>query len=321
MEPQRVIIFDTTLRDGGQCRGTPLSPNEKLEIARHLADLKVDVIEAAFPARGAEEVEALGMIGREIRGPVLAALCRADTADIEQAARVLESADRPRLHCFVSPGTPGGSDPAAARDAILQKTHEAVTTAKRYVDDVEFSPHNASRTEPDLLRAMVEAAVSAGAGTINIADTLGYAVPDGFAALIRDLRATVSGLDRVTLSVHCHNDLGLAVANSLAALTAGARQVECTVNGIGERAGNAALEEIVMALKVRRDAFGLECGLDTRHLKTCSETVSRITGYPLPPNKAIVGRNALHYAAGALQNGFERADGIELIHEQDIDLK
>ncbi|MDR7428371.1 MAG: 2-isopropylmalate synthase [Armatimonadota bacterium] len=300
----RVAIFDTTLRDGEQSPGFSMTLEEKVAMARALAELQVDVIEAGFPASSPGDGAAVAAVARAVRGPVIAALARAAPEDIDAAAEALRGAKRPRIHTFIA------TSEVHMRSKLRKTPHEvvadaaaAVRRARRYAPEVEFSAEDASRSDPDFLIRVFAAAVAAGATTINIPDTVGYATPDQFAALVRRVRAEVPGIDGVTVSVHCHDDLGLAVANSLAAVQAGARQVECTVNGIGERAGNAALEEVVMALVVRRDVFGVEVGVRTQGIYGASRTLEAITGVAVPPNKAIVGANAFAHEAGIHQHG------------------
>ena len=320
MSIDKVIVFDTTLRDGGQCRGKALSSEEKLKVARQLARLRVDVIEAGFPAASSDDFESLKLIADEIKGCTVAGLARAMTKDIEKVARALEKAESPRIHLFVSTSkVKADSSTPSQKEEVIHTAVTAIGQAKKYFEDIEFSPHNATRMDETFLTEISTAAINAGATTLNISDTVGYAVPDQFGGLIRSLRQQVSNIDQAILSVHCHNDLGMAVANSLAAIQAGARQVECTVNGIGERAGNAAMEEIVMALRTRRDVFRVDCGIDSRQIKATSRMVSEITGYPVPRNKPIVGAEALEYDTGMFQSGFSKQESYEMIKAEDID--
>jgi 2-isopropylmalate synthase len=299
---ERVLIFDTTLRDGEQSPGCSMTVREKRRMAAELVNLGVDFLEAGFPIASDGDFEAVRIIAGEVRGVSIAALARACDLDISRAASALEGADRPRIHTFIAT-----SDIHLqyklhkTRAQVLEESAEAVRLARRHVDDVEFSAEDAARTDPAYLRAVVRATVEAGARTVNIPDTVGYCMPEEFGQLIGDLVADLGG--RAVVSVHCHNDLGLAVANSLAAVRAGARQVECTVNGIGERAGNCALEELVMALRVRRDVFALETGIDTRQLFPASQLLSSLISFGPQPNKAIVGRNAFAHEAGIHQDG------------------
>jgi 2-isopropylmalate synthase len=320
MSTNKAIVFDTTLRDGGQCRGKALSSEEKLKVARQLARLRVDVIEAGFPAASSEDFESLKLIANEIKGCTVAGLARAMTEDIEKTARALEKAESPRIHLFVSTSkVKTKSSTPSQKEKVIHTAATAIEQAKKYFEDIEFSPHNATRLDETFLAEISTAAISAGATTLNISDTVGYAVPDQFGGLIRSLRQQVSNIDQAILSVHCHNDLGMAVANSLAAIQAGARQVECTVNGIGERAGNAAMEEIVMALRTRNDVFEVDCRIDSRQIKATSRIVSEITGYPVPRNKPIVGAEALEYDTGIFQSGFSKQESYEMIKAEDID--
>jgi 2-isopropylmalate synthase len=304
----RVVIFDTTLRDGEQAAGAGMTVEEKVEIAKHLERLGVDVIEAGFAASSPGDFKAVETIAREVRTPIIASLARAHPTDVDMAWEALKGAARPRIHVFLST-----SDIHILhmlrkdREEVMQMAVEAVRRAKRYCEDVEFSPQDATRTQPEFLYALLEAVIEAGATTVNIPDTVGYAIPAEFAALIRSIFERVPNIHKAVVSVHCHNDLGLAVANSLAAIKAGARQVEGCINGIGERAGNAALEEIIMALHTRRDYFGVTTGINTRHLYAISRLVSEITGFPVQPNKAIVGRNAFRHASGIHQDGVLKA--------------
>lgn len=301
---RRVYIFDTTLRDGEQSPGVSLNIQEKLEIARQLAKLGVDVIEAGFPIASLGDFEAVRAIAREVRGPVVAALARIAAQDIDRAWEALRESERPRIHVFVA-----SSDIhlehklRMTREEVLAAVDWGVRRAKSYTPDVEFSPEDASRTDFDFLCQVVRTAIRAGATVINIPDTVGYAVPGEFGRLIRRLKENVAELDQALLSVHCHNDLGLAVANSLAALENGAEQVECAVNGIGERAGNTALEEVVMALFTRRDVFGFYTGIVTEEIYRTSKLVSNLTGMPIQYNKAVVGRNAFQHESGIHQDG------------------
>ncbi len=297
-----VLIFDTTLRDGEQAPGFSMSTDAKLIIARALKDLRVDIIEAGFAAASPGDASAVRAVAEEIEGPTICSLARASIGDIEAAARALEPAKRKRIHTFL------GASPTH-RDAKLKMTKaeiiarisEVVSFARACVDDVEFSPEDAIRTEHDFLQEAVAAAIEAGATTINIPDTVGYATPGEITSLFRML--TAKAPPHIVFSAHCHDDLGMAVANSLAAVLGGARQIECAINGIGERAGNCSLEEAVMALCVRRDVFGVTTGVDTTKLHPASQALSRITHSPVPRNKAIVGRNAFAHEAGIHQHG------------------
>src|SRR5262245_54751657 len=292
-DADRLIIFDTTLRDGEQSPGASMNLAEKLEVARALRDLGVDVIEAGFPIASPGDFESVRTIAREVEGPVICGLARCNDADIDRAWEAIRDAARPRIHVFLATSAIHREFKLRmSRDEIIARAVEGVKRAKGYCADIEFSPEDAARTELDFLAEVVERAVEAGATTVNIPDTVGYAVPEQYAAAIRHLKKTVRGIDKVVISVHCHNDLGLAVANSLTALSEGARQVECTINGIGERAGNAALEEVVMAVRTRRDYFKLESRINTKRLYHTSRLVSHVTGIQVQRNKAIVGQNA-----------------------------
>ena len=301
---ERLIIFDTTLRDGEQSPGASMNLAEKLEVARALADLGVDVIEAGFPIASPGDFEAVRAIAQQVHGPVVAGLARAHAADIERAAEAVRDAERPRVHTFISTSDIHIEHQLqSTRADVLGQARAAVAHAKSFVDDVEFSPMDATRADAEFTAEVLTAALEEGATTINIPDTVGFAMPDEYAAFLRRLYELVPGLRDVVLSVHCHDDLGLAVANSFAGLQAGARQVECAINGIGERAGNASLEEIVMLLATRSDDVGLTTGVQTRELARTSRLVSRLTGYVVQPNKAIVGRNAFAHESGIHQDG------------------
>jgi 2-isopropylmalate synthase len=299
-----VLIFDTTLRDGEQAPGNSLSPEEKLRLARQLDALNVDVIEAGFPAASEGDYRSVREVATEIRRPVIAALARCHDRDIDLAGEAIASAERGRLHVFISTSDLHIREKLRlTRDDVLRLTASAIRRARQFTDDVEFSAEDASRTDPDFLCRVVEVAIAEGAATVNLPDTVGYATPGEYAAMFRQVRERIPSSDRVVLSAHCHDDLGLAVANSLAALEAGAGQVECTVNGIGERAGNAALEEIVMASQVRGQALGLRCKVDSREISRTSQLLSFLTGVFPQPNKAVVGRNAFAHEAGIHQHG------------------
>jgi 2-isopropylmalate synthase len=301
----RVIIFDTTLRDGEQSPGISLNTAEKLEIAHQLARLGVDVIEAGFPIASPGDFEAVQAIAREVHGPVIAGLARAHAADIERAAEAVRDAGRPRIHTFISTSDIHIEHQLqSTREDVLGQARAAVAHAKSFVDDVEFSPMDATRADVEFTAEVLAAALEEGATTVNIPDTVGYAMPEEYAGFLGRLYELVPGLREVVLSVHCHDDLGLAVANSFAGVQAGARQVECAINGIGERAGNASLEELVMLLHTRAaDVGGLHTGIQTREIARTSRLVSRLTGYPVQPNKAIVGRNAFAHESGIHQDG------------------
>jgi 2-isopropylmalate synthase len=300
----RVIIFDTTLRDGEQAAGAGLSIRDKLEIAKQLERLGIDVIEAGFPISSPGDFEAVQLIAKEIKGSTVCALAHANAEAIDRAWEAIKKAKRSRIHVFLS-----ASDIhllyqlKKTREEILQISCDMVARAKKYTDDVEFSPMDASRTEPAYIHQILEAVIKAGATTLNIPDTVGYAIPQEFGDLIEGIFKNVPNIDKAVVSVHCHNDLGLAVANSLEAIRRGARQVECTINGIGERAGNASLEEIVMALKTRNDFFHLTTNIDTIQIYKTSRLVSELTGFIVQPNKAIIGANAFRHQSGIHQDG------------------
>jgi 2-isopropylmalate synthase len=304
MEPVRITVFDTTLRDGEQSPGCSMNVQEKLRMAHQLDRLGVDVIEAGFPIASDGDFEAVQAIAAAVRRPIVAALARACTPDILRAWQALKSAARPRIHVFLAT-----SDIhlkyklRISRAQCLEQARESVRLAKSFCNDVEFSPEDATRTDRDFLCEVVQAVIDAGATTVNIPDTVGYTMPAEFAEIIQMLRERVRGIENITISVHCHNDLGLAVANTLAALGAGARQVECTINGIGERAGNASLEEIIMATRVRPDRYAYETAVVSEQLYPASQVLSEITGVPVQPNKAIIGRNAFAHEAGIHQDG------------------
>ena len=301
----RVIVFDTTLRDGEQAPGASMNLAQKLQVARVLGHLGVDVIEAGFPVASPGDFEAVQAIARSIEGTTVAALARASRGDIDRAAEALAPATRSRLHVFLATSPIHRQHKLKmSREEVLRMAVSSVEHARSRCEDVEFSAEDAARTEPEFLAEVVERVIEAGASTINIPDTVGYAVPAQFAELIAYLRRTVRGVEKVVLSVHCHDDLGLAVANSLAALQAGARQVECTVNGVGERAGNCSLEEVVMILKTRSDIYPCQTGINTEHLYSASELLASIITFGPQPNKAIVGRNAFAHEAGIHQDGY-----------------
>ncbi len=301
---RRVSILDTTLRDGEQSPGIALTADEKLELAQQLARLNVDVIEAGFPITSKGDFAGVQMIAREVEGPIISALARAVKADIDTAWKALHDAARPRINVFSS-----SSDLHIERQLqttradVRAQIRAGVAQARQYVEDVEFSMMDATRADPEYLADLIEVAAEEGASTFTVADTVGYAIPDEFAGLVRRLHELVPDLKDYIFSVHCHNDLGLAVANSFAGLCAGAEQVHCTINGIGERAGNAALEEIVMLLHTRQDVVDLETQIDTMELIDTSRLVEKLTGYPVQPNKALVGRNAFAHESGLHQDG------------------
>ena len=305
-----VIIFDTTLRDGEQAPGNTMTPEEKVRLARQLDALGVDVIEAGFPAASEGDYRSVNEIAQEVRRPVNAALARCLEKDIDLAGEALRPAERGRLHVFIATSDIHLTHKLKiTREACLDLARASIRRARRYTDDVEFSAEDASRTDLDFLCRVVEAAIAEGATTINLPDTVGYALPREYGAMFRSVRERVPGSDRVIFSAHCHDDLGLAVANSLAAIEAGAGQVECTVNGIGERAGNAAMEEIVMASRVRPQTAGFRCNVNTQEIFRTSQLLSYLTGVFPQPNKAVVGRNAFAHEAGIHQHGM-MANGL-----------
>jgi len=320
--PERVLIFDTTLRDGEQSPGCSMTQPEKLRVARALAELGVDVIEAGFPAASRGDFDSVSAVAREVQGPVVCALARCHDEDIELAARALAAAERKRLHVFLATSAIHRQYKLnMAQEEILRLAAAGVGKARELCEDVEFSPEDASRTELEFLAQVVEVAIAAGATTVNIPDTVGYTVPDEFAELFRYLRKNVRGIEGVRLSVHCHDDLGMAVANSLTAVVAGARQIECTINGIGERAGNCSLEEVVMALKTRAAFFNVATAVNTTRLYPTSRLVSSITGMPIPRNKAVVGENAFAHESGIHQHGMlKHHSTYEILRPEDVGL-
>ncbi len=304
MSQEKVIIFDTTLRDGEQSAGIGLTTQEKLEIAQQLERLGVDVIEAGFAASSPGDLEAVQSISETVRTPIIASLARCYLPDVDAAWEGVKNAARPRIHVFIS-----SSDNHIMNllrknpEEVLDAAVASVERAKSYCEDVEFSPMDATRTDPDYLFKMLEAVIDAGANTVNIADTVGYTIPSEFSERIEDIKKNVPNIDKAVMSVHCHNDLGLSVANSLAAVISGVRQVEGCINGLGERAGNASLEEIIMAIETRDDLFEVSTNIDTTQIYRTSRLVSDITGFPVQPNKAIVGANAFRHASGIHQDG------------------
>jgi 2-isopropylmalate synthase len=305
-DENKVFIFDTTLRDGEQCPGAALRHGEKLQIAHQLAALKVDVIEAGFPFSSPGDFESVKQIATDIKGPTICGLSRATPQDLEATWDAVRHAEKPRIHLFI-----GTSDIhiqtkfKKTRDEILLIARDMVALAKSKCVDIEFSAEDAGRTDPYYLYKVLEAVIDAGASTVNIPDTVGYTIPDEFGRLIKGIVTNVPNIDKAVIAVHCHNDLGLATANTIAGLQNGARQVECTINGIGERAGNAAMEEVVMALKVRPEYFeGLYTDIDTTHFAAASAMVSELTSMPIQYNKAIIGRNAFAHESGIHQDGF-----------------
>ena len=316
----KLIIFDTTLRDGEQSPGASMTKEEKVRIAKMLERMRVDVIEAGFPIASPGDFEAVRAVARAVKDSVVCGLARAADIDIDRAGEALKEAAAGRVHTFIA------TSPIHMQmklrmepDQVIERAVEAVRRARRWTDDVEFSAEDAGRSELDFLCRIVEAVINAGARTINIPDTVGYNVPDQFAHTIRSLIERVPNADKAIFSIHCHNDLGLAVANSLAAVLAGARQVECTINGLGERAGNASLEEIVMTVRTRHDVFQLETGIDTTQIVPASRLVANITGFPVQPNKAIVGANAFAHESGIHQDGvLKHRETYEIMRAEDV---
>ena len=304
----QVRIFDSTLRDGEQAPGIALDPNQKVEIATQLARLGVDIIEAGFPASSPGDFEAVSRIARQVEGPTIAALARARAGDIDRAWEAIRHSAHPRIHVFLATSPIHMEHKLGMRpEQVLRAVRDGVERARSLSPDVEYSPEDATRSDPDFVVEVCAAAVAAGATTINIPDTVGYATPSDYGALIGRVVAEVKGDDEaMTISTHCHNDLGLAVANSLAAVENGARQVEGAINGIGERAGNTSIEEVVMALKVRGDAYGVDVGIVTEEIYETSRLVAETTGYPVQYNKAVVGRNAFAHESGIHQHGVLR---------------
>jgi len=321
-DSNHIVIFDTTLRDGEQSPGASMNLDEKLRIALVLESMGVDIIEAGFPIASDGDFEAVSEIAKIVKNSTVCGLARATKGDIERCADAISAAPRGRIHTFISTSPLHMEYKLQMEpDAVHQAIHDSVTLARNLTDDVEWSAEDGSRTDHDFLCRCVETAIKAGAGTINIPDTVGYAVPDEFGALITMLFNRVPNIDKAIISVHCHNDLGLAVANSLAAVQAGARQVECTINGLGERAGNAAMEEIVMALKTRADHIPFATGIDTTHINKASKLVSAVTGFVIQPNKAIVGANAFAHEAGIHQDGMlKHAGTYEIMSPESIGL-
>jgi 2-isopropylmalate synthase len=320
MAEDRVRIFDTTLRDGEQAAGASMTGDEKLEIAKQLEKLGVDVIEAGFAASSPGDMESIKRIAKEIKNSTVCSLARANPDDIDAAWESIKEAVHPRIHTFISSSDIHMEHQLRKnREEVIDMAVSAVSRAKGYCEDVEFSPMDATRTDPDFLYALVQAAIDAGATTINIPDTVGYAVPEEFGALIASIIENVPNIDKAIISVHCHNDLGQAVANSLAAVKAGARQVEGCINGIGERAGNTALEEVIMALHTRHQYFDTTVGIDTTQIYPTSRMVSEITNFPVQPNKAIVGTNSFRHASGIHQDGIiKERTTYEIMDPKDV---
>lgn len=319
--PEKLIIFDTTLRDGEQSPGASMTKDEKIRIAKQLERLKVDVIEAGFAAASQGDFESIRAISGVIKDSTVCSLSRANDKDIARAAEALEPASRKRIHTFIATSPLHMEKKLRmSPDQVLEQAKQAVRYARRFTDDVEFSPEDGSRSEMDFLCRVLEAVIAEGARTINFADTVGYAVPELYGTMLKTLRERIPNSDKAVWSVHCHNDLGMAVANSLAGvMIGGARQVECTINGLGERAGNTALEEIVMAVRTRKDYFNLEIGVDSTQIVPTSKLVSQITGFTVQPNKSVVGANAFAHASGIHQDGVLKArDTYEIMRAEDV---
>ncbi len=317
---ERLVIFDTTLRDGEQSPGASMTREEKVRIARQLERMGVDVIEAGFPAASNGDFEAVRAVADAIRESTVCGLARAIKTDIDRTGEALHGAGNTRIHTFIATSPIHMQNKLRMNpDQVIEQAVKAVKWARQYTDDIEFSPEDAGRSEPDFLCRVLEAVIDAGARTLNIPDTVGYTMPEQFGQLIRSLRERIPNSDKAVFSVHCHNDLGLAVANSLAAVMNGARQVECTINGLGERAGNAALEEIVMAVRTRQDYFPCDTRIDTTHIVPASKLVSSITGFPVQPNKAIVGANAFAHESGIHQDGvLKHRETYEIMRAEDV---
>ena len=319
--PEKLIIFDTTLRDGEQSPGASMTKDEKIRIAKQLERMKVDVIEAGFAAASPGDFEAIKAIAGIVKDSTVCSLSRANDKDIARAAEALKPAERKRIHTFLATSPLHMEKKLRMTpDQVFEQAKMAVRYARNFTDDVEFSPEDGSRSDMDFLCRILEAVIKEGATTINFADTVGYGVPELYGHMLKTLRERIPNSDKVVWSVHCHNDLGMAVANSLAGvMIGGARQVECTINGLGERAGNTALEEIVMAVKTRRDYFNLDIGIDTTQILAASRLVSQITGFIVQPNKAVVGANAFAHASGIHQDGVLKArDTYEIMRAEDV---
>ncbi len=317
----KLIIFDTTLRDGEQSPGASMTRDEKLRIARQLERLKVDVIEAGFAASSNGDFEAVQAIANAIKDSTVCSLSRANDRDISRAAEALKGAQRARIHTFIATSPLHMEKKLRMTpDQVFEQAKQSVRYARNLVADVEFSPEDGYRSDVDFLCRVIEAVIAEGATTINVPDTVGYAIPELYGQFIKTLRERVPNSDKAIWSVHCHNDLGMAVANSLAGvMLGGARQIECTINGLGERAGNCSLEEVVMAVKTRKDYFGLELGIDTQHIVAASRMVSQTTGFVVQPNKAVVGANAFAHASGIHQDGVLKArDTYEIMRAEDV---
>ena len=316
-----VLIFDTTLRDGEQSPGATMTLEEKLQIAALLDEMGVDIIEAGFPIASEGDFEAVSAIARQAQNAVVCGLARANYKDIDRCWEAVKHARRPRIHTFIGTSPSHRAIPNLDQDQMAERIHDTVTHARNLCDNVQWSPMDATRTEHDYLCRVIEIAIKAGATTINIPDTVGYTAPRESAELIRMLRTRVPGADEVVFATHCHNDLGMATANSLAAVEAGARQIECTINGLGERAGNTALEEVVMAMRVRNDILPYRTGIDTRKIMQASRLVATVSGFPVQFNKAIVGKNAFLHESGIHQDGMLKdAQTFEIMRPEDVGL-
>ncbi|MBD3183854.1 2-isopropylmalate synthase [Candidatus Poribacteria bacterium] len=318
--PRKIFIFDTTLRDGEQSPGASLDAAEKMEIAKQLAKLKVDAIEAGNPISSQEDFDAVSAIAREVEGPIICALARSVEKDVIQAGKAIEKAQKPMIHVYigVSPIHMAGQL-RKTPDQVMEMAISSVKLAKSICHEVEFSPMDAARAETEFLYEIVQATIEMGATAINIPDTVGYAVPDQFASLVKDIIKNVPAVNDVRLSIHCHDDLGMATSNSLAAVKAGANQIECTINGMGERAGNTPMEEVVMAIKTRKDYFDAYTDINTKEIINTSKLVSRLTGFIVPPNKPIVGRNAFAHSSGVHQDGILKSrETYEIMDPRDV---
>ncbi|MGB0427023.1 MAG: 2-isopropylmalate synthase, partial [Paracoccaceae bacterium] len=317
----RVVIFDTTLRDGEQSPGATMTHDEKLEIAELLDDMGVDIIEAGFPIASEGDFRAVSEIAKRTKNSVICGLARANFGDIDRCWEAVRNSERPRIHTFIGTSPLHRAIPNLDQDQMADRIHETVTHARNLCDNIQWSPMDATRTEHDYLCRVVEIAIKAGATTINIPDTVGYTAPVESADLIRMLIEKVPGADDIIFATHCHNDLGMATANSLAAVEGGARQIECTINGLGERAGNTALEEVVMALKVRGDIMPYFTGIDTTKIMNISRRVASVSGFPVQFNKAIVGKNAFAHESGIHQDGMlKNAETFEIMRPEDVGL-
>ena len=320
-QQQLVEVFDTTLRDGEQSPGATMSHNEKLEIASLLDEMGVDIIEAGFPIASEGDFEAVREVARQSKNAVICGLARAQLGDIDRCWEAVKHAAQPRIHTFIGTSPLHRAIPNLTMDEMAERIHQTVSHARNLCDNVQWSPMDATRTEHDYLCRTVEIAIKAGATTINIPDTVGYTAPRESADLIRMLLERVPGADTITFATHCHNDLGMATANALAAVEAGARQIECTINGLGERAGNTALEEVVMAMKVRNDIMPYQTGIDTTKIMQISRVVATVSGFPVQFNKAIVGKNAFAHESGIHQDGMlKNAETFEIMRPSDIGL-